>query len=267
MLREVHRLAQGHSQNAQLSGSRGQLSPPGILCSPRAQPQGRGDPSATPSLRHPVAFPALGGGPAWREGHQEGRHRHSLCPQLFVVERAGRRTLHLIGLAGMAGCAVLMTIALALLVSCCALGVRWDGKGEGRGRGTGSSRGHLIPRCSSQPQAGRTPGGAALPLILPHPQPRAWAEPSPSSGCLFPLSSGLKPAPPCLCFLTTTPPTPPVPSPLELLCKVFLCSLNSSCKQPWKAMPSLPQRRGNTPYFTQSSGRTGVVQSIFPLLQ
>lgn len=37
--------------------------------------------------------------------------------QLFVVERAGRRTLHLIGLAGMAGCAVLMTIALALLVS------------------------------------------------------------------------------------------------------------------------------------------------------
>ncbi|MEE6482488.1 hypothetical protein FKM82_013253 [Ascaphus truei] len=34
---------------------------------------------------------------------------------LFVVERAGRRTLHLIGLAGMAGCAVLMTIALALL--------------------------------------------------------------------------------------------------------------------------------------------------------
>lgn len=37
--------------------------------------------------------------------------------QLFVVERAGRRTLHLIGLAGMAGCAILMTIALTLLVS------------------------------------------------------------------------------------------------------------------------------------------------------
>uniref|UniRef100_A0A7N5KKZ3 Solute carrier family 2, facilitated glucose transporter member 1 n=1 Tax=Ailuropoda melanoleuca TaxID=9646 RepID=A0A7N5KKZ3_AILME len=34
---------------------------------------------------------------------------------LFVVERAGRRTLHLIGLSGMAACAVLMTIALALL--------------------------------------------------------------------------------------------------------------------------------------------------------
>ncbi|NWT96015.1 GTR1 protein, partial [Urocynchramus pylzowi] len=34
---------------------------------------------------------------------------------LFVVERAGRRTLHLIGLAGMAGCAILMTIALTLL--------------------------------------------------------------------------------------------------------------------------------------------------------
>ncbi|XP_038602874.1 solute carrier family 2, facilitated glucose transporter member 1 isoform X1 [Tachyglossus aculeatus] len=34
---------------------------------------------------------------------------------LFVVERAGRRTLHLIGLAGMAGCTVLMTVALTLL--------------------------------------------------------------------------------------------------------------------------------------------------------
>ncbi|XP_046897047.1 solute carrier family 2, facilitated glucose transporter member 1-like [Hypomesus transpacificus] len=34
---------------------------------------------------------------------------------LFVVERAGRRSLHLIGLLGMAGSAVLMTIAMALL--------------------------------------------------------------------------------------------------------------------------------------------------------
>ncbi|CAM4628053.1 unnamed protein product [Leuciscus chuanchicus] len=34
---------------------------------------------------------------------------------LFVVERAGRRSLHLLGLLGMAGSAVLMTIALALL--------------------------------------------------------------------------------------------------------------------------------------------------------
>uniref|UniRef100_A0A7N5JG71 Solute carrier family 2, facilitated glucose transporter member 1 n=1 Tax=Ailuropoda melanoleuca TaxID=9646 RepID=A0A7N5JG71_AILME len=34
---------------------------------------------------------------------------------LFVVERAGRRTLHLVGLLGMAVCALLMTIALALL--------------------------------------------------------------------------------------------------------------------------------------------------------
>ncbi|XP_008407267.1 solute carrier family 2, facilitated glucose transporter member 1 [Poecilia reticulata] len=34
---------------------------------------------------------------------------------LFVVERAGRRTLHLLGLMGMAVSAVLMTIALALL--------------------------------------------------------------------------------------------------------------------------------------------------------
>ncbi|KAM6947862.1 solute carrier family 2, facilitated glucose transporter member 1 [Lycodopsis pacificus] len=34
---------------------------------------------------------------------------------LFIVERAGRRSLHLVGLMGMAGSAVLMTIALALL--------------------------------------------------------------------------------------------------------------------------------------------------------
>uniref|UniRef100_A0A672ZT63 Solute carrier family 2, facilitated glucose transporter member 1-like n=1 Tax=Sphaeramia orbicularis TaxID=375764 RepID=A0A672ZT63_9TELE len=34
---------------------------------------------------------------------------------LFVVERAGRRSLHLLGLMGMAGATILMTIALALL--------------------------------------------------------------------------------------------------------------------------------------------------------
>lgn len=34
---------------------------------------------------------------------------------LFVVERAGRRSLHLLGLLGMAGSALLMTIALALI--------------------------------------------------------------------------------------------------------------------------------------------------------
>ncbi|KAL0978518.1 hypothetical protein UPYG_G00171580 [Umbra pygmaea] len=33
---------------------------------------------------------------------------------LFVMERAGRRTLHLLGLMGMAGAAILMTIAMAL---------------------------------------------------------------------------------------------------------------------------------------------------------
>lgn len=37
--------------------------------------------------------------------------------QLFLVERAGRRTLHLIGLAGMAVCALIMTISLSLVVS------------------------------------------------------------------------------------------------------------------------------------------------------
>ncbi|XP_060710760.1 solute carrier family 2, facilitated glucose transporter member 4-like [Hemiscyllium ocellatum] len=34
---------------------------------------------------------------------------------LFLVERMGRRTLHLLGLAGMSGCAFTMTISLALL--------------------------------------------------------------------------------------------------------------------------------------------------------
>lgn len=37
--------------------------------------------------------------------------------QLFLVERAGRRTLHLVGLAGMAVSALIMTISLALVVS------------------------------------------------------------------------------------------------------------------------------------------------------
>ncbi|XP_022612344.1 solute carrier family 2, facilitated glucose transporter member 1-like isoform X1 [Seriola dumerili] len=40
---------------------------------------------------------------------------------LFLVERAGRRTLHLIGLAGMAICALVMTISLSLVVSSCSL--------------------------------------------------------------------------------------------------------------------------------------------------
>lgn len=39
--------------------------------------------------------------------------------QLFLVERAGRRTLHLIGLGGMAISALLMTISLSLVVSDC----------------------------------------------------------------------------------------------------------------------------------------------------
>lgn len=43
-------------------------------------------------------------------------HCPSLSPQVLLVERAGRRTLHLLGLAGMCGCAILMTVALLLLV-------------------------------------------------------------------------------------------------------------------------------------------------------
>lgn len=41
---------------------------------------------------------------------------HCPSPQVLLVERAGRRTLHLLGLAGMCGCAILMTVALLLLV-------------------------------------------------------------------------------------------------------------------------------------------------------
>ncbi|XP_041077806.1 solute carrier family 2, facilitated glucose transporter member 3-like isoform X2 [Polyodon spathula] len=37
---------------------------------------------------------------------------------LFLVERVGRRTLHLVGLAGMGFCAILMTIALVLTMLC-----------------------------------------------------------------------------------------------------------------------------------------------------
>ncbi|XP_033839820.1 solute carrier family 2, facilitated glucose transporter member 4-like isoform X1 [Periophthalmus magnuspinnatus] len=36
---------------------------------------------------------------------------------LFLVERMGRRTLHMLGLSGMCVCAIVMTVALALLVS------------------------------------------------------------------------------------------------------------------------------------------------------
>uniref|UniRef100_A0A6Q2YCB9 Solute carrier family 2, facilitated glucose transporter member 4 n=1 Tax=Esox lucius TaxID=8010 RepID=A0A6Q2YCB9_ESOLU len=36
---------------------------------------------------------------------------------LFLVERMGRRTLHMLGLSGMCGCAVVMTVALSLLDS------------------------------------------------------------------------------------------------------------------------------------------------------
>ena len=69
------------------------------------------------------------------------------------------------------------------------------GEGERRGKGElmwASQGAHLSPRLAGGIQ---TPGGAALPLVLPHPQPQAWARPSASLGCLFPLLS--EPAPPC----------------------------------------------------------------------
>lgn len=43
--------------------------------------------------------------------------------QLFLVERMGRRTLHMLGLAGMCVCAIVMTVALSLLV-----GILWTAK-------------------------------------------------------------------------------------------------------------------------------------------
>uniref|UniRef100_A0A672LVU3 Solute carrier family 2 member 3b n=1 Tax=Sinocyclocheilus grahami TaxID=75366 RepID=A0A672LVU3_SINGR len=42
---------------------------------------------------------------------------------LFLVERAGRRTLHMVGLAGMTVCALLMTISLELLQGTSAISV------------------------------------------------------------------------------------------------------------------------------------------------
>ena len=50
------------------------------------------------------------------------------------MERAGRRTLHLIGLGGMAFCSILMTISLLLNVSTLCKGKGGLGNGEGVGR-------------------------------------------------------------------------------------------------------------------------------------
>lgn len=65
-----------------------------------------------------------------------------------------------------------MTFAAGAVVSCRALGVRGRGrKGKGeKGLMWASQGAHLSPRLAGGIQ---TPGGAALPLILPHPQPQA----------------------------------------------------------------------------------------------
>ena len=49
------------------------------------------------------------------------------------MERAGRRTLHLIGLGGMAFCSIIMTISLLLKVSTLCKGKGGVEKGEGVG--------------------------------------------------------------------------------------------------------------------------------------
>lgn len=178
-------------------------------------------------LRRRVALPTPGASLWVRWGH-----RHGLCPQLFVVERAGRRTLHLIGLAGMAGCAVLMTIALALLV------------GYGAGRGWGQ-RGWGAPTRAPGPTltvsaparlvASRARVGAAL-SSSPHGL-RAHL-PAPEAIPFHPLPSGLPRAPPrwVLSYHSTSGPGPKSLSPGIALpgkpFRVFLPGLRSSSEQP-----------------------------------
>lgn len=92
MFREMRRLA------PRLAGMLNCLTLAGsshwILCSPRTLPPKEGDPSATPSLQGPVAFPALGGtlleGGCVQREHQEEALTHPVPTALFVVERAGR---------------------------------------------------------------------------------------------------------------------------------------------------------------------------------
>lgn len=184
-------------------------------------------------LQRRVALPTPGASLWVRRGHQ-----HGLCPQLFVVERAGRRTLHLIGLAGMAGCAVLMTIALALLV----------GYGAGRGRAAGlggaheSSRSHTDCVCPSAAGGIQSPGwggGGGCPLLLPSPgSGLTFQPPRPSPSTHSPLvSHGLLPGG---CFLTTAPlAQDPSPSPQELLCRE---SLSGSSSWAFVHLPNSPRK-------------------------
>lgn len=141
------------------------------------------------------------------------------------MERAGRRTLHLIGLAGMGGCAVLMTIALALLVSCHTLGVRWQ-------EWVQSSRELQIAKCLSQPQPGQQQPETRvlLSLVVHSPPPRLGP-----AFCLLRLSPSTHSYPvlnwllPAWCFLIVAPPAPdPVSSPQELLCPILTLSQSFS---------------------------------------
>lgn len=128
------------------------------------------------ALTHPVPTAVCGGAsrPADPAPHRPGRHG-------WLCGAHDHRT----GAAG------------ELLYSGGEGGAGGDGMGEGERRGKGelmwaSQGAHLSPRLAGGIQ---TPGGAALPLVLPHPQPQAWARPSASLGCLFPPLS--EPAPPC----------------------------------------------------------------------
>lgn len=145
MFREVQRLAQGHSQNAQLSGSRRQLSPLGILCSPQTLPQGRGDPSATPSLQCPVAFPALGGTRLEEEVCSEGYQAltHSLPTAICGgTSRPADPAPHRPGRHGRL-CSAHDHRAGAAGELPCSGGGGGGGRGGGREEGErGSSRGH-----------------------------------------------------------------------------------------------------------------------------
>ena len=167
IVREVQRLAQGHSQNAQLSGSRRQLSPLGILCSPQTLPQGRGDPSATPSLQCPVAFPALGGTRleegVCSEGHQALTHSlpTAICggtsrPADPAPHRPGRHGRlcsahdHRAGTAGELPCSE-------------------GGRGGGAGGERGGSRGHpkVLISAPGWPMASGPQMGLPSPSFCP----------------------------------------------------------------------------------------------------
>lgn len=104
--------------------------------------------------------------------------------------------------------------------------------GRGRGGGRGSSCGHpkVLISAPGWPAASRPQVGLPSPSFCPTHSPRLGPDPQLPWAVSF--HSYLNQLLPAGCFLTTTPPALQVPLLLELLCKVFLRSPSSSCKQP-----------------------------------